>query len=194
MFEEIKAAIDNISPLSKEAFELITPYFKLHKLPKNTLLCKAGELSTDFYFINSGIVRAFTQTPKGTDYNTSIFHTYQFTGPKSALVLKKPSRISYETLTNSEIISIDYYKMMELCKTNHEILKLSHRLLELYFISLERRAITLGSLNAKERYISLSKRLKNFENDIPQYHIASLLGITPIQLSRIRRELATEVL
>ena len=192
MFEDIKKAINHISPLSEESFELIRPYFKSHNISKNTILCKAGETPTDFYFINSGVVRAFTQTPKGVDYNTSIFHSYQFTGPKSALALKKPSRISYETLTDSEIISIDYYKMMELCETNHEILRLSHRLLELYFISLERRTLTLGTLNAKERYLALRKRLKSFENEIPQYHIASLLGITPIQLSRIRREISQE--
>ncbi|MFD0964160.1 Crp/Fnr family transcriptional regulator [Pseudofulvibacter geojedonensis] len=192
MFEKVHQAINKISPLSNEAFGLISPFFKQAIYPKNTLLCKAGEVPTDFYFINSGVMRGYTETPKGVSYNTSIFHSHQFSGPKSALILKKPSRINYETLTECDLISIDYDKMMELCQTNHEILKLSHRLLELYFVSLERRAITLGSLNAKERYLAMKKRFKQFENDIPQYHIASLLGITPIQLSRIRRELAQE--
>lgn len=192
MFEKLYQTINYISPLSDEALGLITPLFKQNTYPKNTLLCKAGDTPTDFYFINSGVMRAFTETPKGTSYNTSIFYSLQFSGPKSALILKKPSRINYETLTECDIITIDYQKMMDLCDVNHEILKLSHRLLELYFVSLERRAITLGSLNAKERYLAMRDRFKHFENEIPQYHIASLLGITPIQLSRIRRELAKE--
>lgn len=190
MFEKVHQAINLISPLSDEAFSLITPLFQQNSYTKNTMLCKAGEIPTDFYFINSGVMRGFTETPKGVSYNTSIFHSHQFSGPKSALILKKPSRISYETLTECDLITIDYQKMMDLCDVNHEILKLSHKLLELYFVSLERRAITLGSLNAKERYLAMRKRFKHFENDIPQYHIASLLGITPIQLSRIRRDIA----
>ena len=60
---------------------------------------------------------------------------------------------------------------------------------EIFYASLENRTIELATLTAKDRYIKLKNRIPNIDNLIPQYHIASHLGITPIQLSRIRRDL-----
>jgi hypothetical protein len=44
-------------------------------------------------------------------------------------------------------------------------------------------------LNGTERYLKLKKQISGIENLIPQYHIASFLNITPVQLSRIRKDL-----
>jgi hypothetical protein len=50
----------------------------------------------------------------------------------------------------------------------------------------ERREIELVLLQADERYKIFKQEYPNLENLIPQYHIASYLGVTPTQLSRIR--------
>lgn len=54
----------------------------------------------------------------------------------------------------------------------------------------EQREIEIVLLDADERYHIFQKQFSGLENRIPQYHIASYLGITPTQLSRIRRKLA----
>lgn len=189
MPQNILNFINQISPLSAEAQELIQPLFRFKSVKKNTILCAVKDTPRDFYFINSGIVRAFIETPKGATFNKSIFIENQFAGPMSALILNKPSRVTYEALTDCELIMVDYNELMKLCHKNHDLLKLSYRLLEIYFVSLENRTLNLGTLNAKERYLGLKNKIKYLENRIPQYHIASLLGITPIQLSRIRKDL-----
>ena len=68
-------------------------------------------------------------------------------------------------------------------------MKFHHKMLQFYFIGLENKVIELGSLTATERYLNFKKRFTTIENLIPQYQIASILGITPIQLSRIRKEI-----
>lgn len=57
------------------------------------------------------------------------------------------------------------------------------------FISKEKRERELPMLSAEERYRQFLAQYKHLENRIPQYHIASYLGITPVTLSRIRRKL-----
>ncbi len=52
-----------------------------------------------------------------------------------------------------------------------------------------KRISELSSLNATERYVKLKKEIPDIDNLIQQYHIASYLNITPVQLSRIRKEL-----
>ena len=54
---------------------------------------------------------------------------------------------------------------------------------------MEKRIFDLSSLDAKQRYLKLRKFIPEIDALIPQYHIASYLNITPVQLSRIRKDI-----
>jgi hypothetical protein len=68
--------------------------------------------------------------------------------------------------------------------------RFARKLAESYFVLKEKREIELVLLEAGERYLIFQKEFPGLENRIPQYHIASYLGITPTQLSRIRAKKA----
>ena len=189
MKDAILEQLRKIYPLSDETFELIKPLLIYKRIKKNSILCNIGESPVHVYYIIDGIIRAYVETPKGGTYIKSIFTKNQFAGPYTALVTNKPSKIVYETLTDCDLFMINHSALMSLCYKHQDLLKFTHRMFEIYYVSLESRVINLGSLTAKERYLDLKSKLKQIENEIPQYHIASLLGITPIQLSRIRKEL-----
>jgi hypothetical protein len=61
--------------------------------------------------------------------------------------------------------------------------------LESIFLLLEARIYDLSVLNATGRYLKLKKQIPNIENIITQYHIASYLNVSAVQLSRIRKEM-----
>jgi hypothetical protein len=61
--------------------------------------------------------------------------------------------------------------------------------LESIFLLLEARIYDLSVLNATRRYLKLKKQIPSIENIIPQYHIASYLNVSAVQLSRIRKEM-----
>jgi hypothetical protein len=87
------------------------------------------------------------------------------------------------------VYEIDFIQIIKLCKTNLEISNLYNKILEKIFISYEERQLELISMNAKQRYLQLRKRMPDIDTMIPQYQIASYLSITPVQLSRIRKDL-----
>jgi CRP-like cAMP-binding protein len=64
--------------------------------------------------------------------------------------------------------------------------RIARKLAENYFMVKEQREIELVLLDASQRYRLFQQEYPGLENRIPQYHIASYLGITPTQLSRIR--------
>ncbi|MFT4665925.1 MAG: CRP-like cAMP-binding protein [Gammaproteobacteria bacterium] len=53
----------------------------------------------------------------------------------------------------------------------------------------EKRQIAFATQSATERYLTFLEKYPLLDKRIPQLHIASYLGITPTQLSRIRKEL-----
>jgi CRP-like cAMP-binding protein len=110
-------------------------------------------------------------------------------GPLEALVHDKPSNISYDCLTDCEIYTFNFKKLKELTSKDKEISQMYSNALENVFIILTSRIYNLTVLNATKRYLKLREDIINIENEIPQYHIASYLNISAVQLSRIRKEI-----
>ena len=107
----------------------------------------------------------------------------------TALINKKPSFFVFETLSECKIYEIDYYELMKLGEDNISIKNLHIKVLEMVYFNYEKRLVDLISLDATGRYLELKKLTPNIDEIISQYHIASYLGITAVQLSRIRKKL-----
>lgn len=180
---------NKITPISREAFALVSPYLKHFKCEANTVLCNVGEESKYVFFIVSGIVRTSTETEKGKIFTRELYTNNQFCGPMSDMIKNKPSSYLYETLTDCEIIRSEHKEVQKLYDEHPDLMRFEIKMLEFAYIKMEKTIISLGTKDAKERYLSLLNRIEGIEYLIPQYQIASYLGITPIQLSRIRKGL-----
>lgn len=187
--EELYSYINQFISLSKEAEKEFERILTFSQYPSGTMLCKLGEVPTQVYFIRSGIVRGFAMSKKGTIYNRAIYKSNEFMASLTALIMKKKAELAIECLTDCEIIETNYYEFLKLGEKFPEIAKIYTKVLEENFIKLEFSNVQLATLNATERYLALRKRIPHIDNQISQYHIASHLGITPIQLSRIRKSL-----
>lgn len=187
--ENLYEFANNYSGLTKESFNLAKKHLSEKSFKAGEIICGLDDEPRYGYFIKSGIIRAYVINKKGKEFTKSLFSEFQFAGPLSALLENRKSELIYEALTDCEVIQGDYIELRPLFDKNIELMQFSHKMLEFYFISLENKVIELGALTATERYLNLKKRFSTIENLIPQYQIASILGITPIQLSRIRKEI-----
>ncbi len=189
MQSTIHEFMNKISPLSKESFDIFMGYCIEKTYKKNTILCDLGDIPEKIYFIETGIGRSYSIDPKGTEYNRSLVSSYNVLAPTEALLFEQPSKIACQCLTECKVLEIKYKDLTELNKKNSEIASWYTRTIELHYAHLQKMTDELLTLNATERYLKLQKRIPNIDNLINQYHIASKLGITPIQLSRIRKKL-----
>lgn len=180
---------NKLTPISREAFNLVAPHLTHYKCKANTILCNVGDEAKYVYFIVSGIVRTSVTTEKGKVFTRELYTDNQFCGPVSDLIKNEPSSYIYETLTDCEIIRSEHKEVKKLYDKFPELMRFEIKILEHVYIKMEKTIISLGTKDAKERYLDLLERFKGVENLIPQYQIASYLGVTPIQLSRIRKGL-----
>jgi CRP-like cAMP-binding protein len=164
--------------------------FSIQNVKKKHVLAKMGETPTDFFILKKGIVRSFFLDKKGREVIRSLSVPKSSTGAFSALILNKPSRSSYDCLTDCELYVADFNEFKKLAQKDHHISILYHKALELNYIKMEERIFELAMLNATELYLKVQKELPGIEKQIPQYQIASYLNITPVQLSRIRKDLS----
>ena len=113
-----------------------------------------------------------------------------FPTPITALLSDAPSALSFQALVPAKIISFSYKEFKALFDNYRCLETLLLRILEQLWIKKEKHDIHMVTNDATTNYLIFRNEYPNLENQIPQYHIASYLGITPIQLSRIRAKLA----
>lgn len=184
--------IKNVTPISEESWKSIEKISEITEAPKKTILTSAGDFPKFIYFLSSGTARGYVTNTNGTEYNKALFTEKMFFGALGALIKKTTTQVSYQTLSKSKLIKIDFVKFLELVESNTEINKFYIKILETIFLRLETRDLEMVTLNATQRYINLRERIPTIDKLFSQYNIASNLGITPIQLSRIRKTLPKE--
>lgn len=187
--EFIDGFINQIQPLSEEASTLFKSVMHEKNYLKGEEFVSIGEIPTKFYVLKKGVARAFVTDDKGKEHIRTLFVPITTSGSLTALVKKQPSASTYDCLTDCEFLEGDYFKFLELTKMNHELALFHSKVLENVFLNVVKRINELTTLNATERYLKLKNDIPEVENLIQQYHIASYLNITAVQLSRIRKDL-----
>ena len=180
--------LNSFTNVSDKNIESLLKISELKKVKAGTQLIKLGEVPTKAYMIMSGIIRCYLITESGKEFNKSFYLPVNVVGPLTALINNTPSIFVFESLIDSEVYEVDYLKLKSLCEKRIEVNILYSKVLESVYVRYESRLVELISMEAKDRYLELKKKIPNVDELIPQYHIASYLGITPVQLSRIRKK------
>jgi CRP-like cAMP-binding protein len=142
-----------------------------------------------FAFVHLGLFRGYVLDEKGGEYNKSFFTEGRFPGAMTALLRQESSRFTIDALEDSAIIEIDHAAYRRLLQ-EYDDLKLYHiHYLERHWLlDKDAREVALVQEDAASRYQCFLRDFPDLAARLPQYHIASHLGITPTQLSRIRKK------
>jgi len=178
-----------IFPLSKQGLELYKSIFTKKVFKKNDIFIEQGTVSTKFYIVSVGITRSYFLDEVGKNHTRSIYVPNTITGSPSSSFSNTASKLSCQCLTDCVLFEADFKDYRELTDTNPEILKFYSKELEDRILFLQEKIIVLSSFDATKSYLELRDRIPKIDNLIPQHQIASYLNITPVQLSRIRKEL-----
>ena len=177
--------LTDLDPDSLKAFRFL---FSEVRLEKGTVFAKRGEYSTQIALVQNGVLRAFYAKPDGEQYNKTFFKDGEFVGAFSSLVTGTKNLIDIDCLTDCVLQVASYPSILKLYDTHPSIERLARILAEQFFVVKEKREIELVTLEAKDRYAIFLQEYPGLDQRIPQYHIASYLGVSPTQLSRIRAQ------
>lgn len=188
--EFIKQFMELFVPnISEDLLDLFSTLVEVKHFKKGEFIIKEGQIPSNFYILKSGVIRSYVVDQKGKEHIRTLYVPITTSGALSALIKKAPANATYECLTDCEILVGNYFEFLALTHKNHELSLFYIKVLEHVFIRTENRVYDLSVLDATERYLKLKERMPDIDNLIPQYHIAAYLNITPVQLSRIRKEI-----
>ncbi|MFN7154369.1 MAG: Crp/Fnr family transcriptional regulator [Acidovorax sp.] len=153
-----------------------------------TLLQQAGETSTRCWQVRSGVVRLFYLNAEGTERNRSFHGTgHWVAGNLPPLAL--PSPYAIEALSPVEAVDLAYATLQQWQRSFPHIAALLGEALGYVFEQHAHREAELLSHPPEVRYQSFLATHADLAPHLPQHHVASYLGISPVSLSRIRARL-----
>lgn len=155
--------------------------------PKNHILLRADKIETSIYFIKKGIVRAFAPQ-KEMDITFWFGEEGETILSMRSYVERKRSYENVELLEDCELYELKIDHLNELYNRDINIANWGRKLAEKELLKLESRFVSTALLSAKERYDGLMADSPSLIQRAPLKYIASYLGITPVSLSRIRKE------
>lgn len=172
-------------PLSDSSLDELACILIERKLKKGTLFLKEGEIADSMCVISRGMMRQF-YIKKGYDVTEHITYEGHLFVCLESFIRQQPSKICVEALEATVLYEIPYAAFHDLMNRNVEILRLYCAILESSLLISQRKADARCRQTALERYCALEREHPEIIRRAPQIYVASLLGMTPETLSRIR--------
>ncbi|WP_066334799.1 Crp/Fnr family transcriptional regulator [Flavobacterium crassostreae] len=186
--EALQLYLETLIAFTEKEKAVFLSLFSEIQLKKKEYFAIESEFSSKLAFISTGVMRAFFRNKSGNEYNKTFFTASQFVAAYAFITTRQQNVINIQCLTDCTLLIADFRQLTSLYTQYPKFESLARIMAEYKFAIKEKREIELVTIDAKERYTIFKKEHPDLENLINQYHIASYLGITPTQLSRIRSQ------
>ncbi len=188
MEKNIRNAISNLIKFTDSEWLVISKDFIEKKIEKGDFLIEEGEYCNYVGFIDQGLL-SYYYLVDGKKYIRGFFFDNDFISSYTSFLTNEKSKSYIEALENTSITLIHKDKLSQLYQKNSKFQQLGRMFTELLFMLVSEKYEDLLLKSPEERYLNLIENRSNVIQSIPQYLIASWLGITPEALSRIRKRL-----
>ena len=164
-------------------------HFKSLSLKKGDFMICAGDTDYKLFFVHSGLIRIYLDTPNGEQFTRTFIKEGQVSAETTYFWQNKPIPVSAQALEDCEVLYCDYAKYDALAETNIDFAKLMIAEFKQYKIRHQTRELLLQSLTVEEYYKRIKLDFPDIEKRIKQCHLASYLGVREVTLSRIKKKL-----
>ena len=188
---DLQQYIQSYFPVPPENLRTIAEAFREETLEKDAFFMREGQYCSKISFIKSGLIRIFRLSEDGREVTQWISTPGYFVTDLASFVFDAPGRWSIQALTDCELFTIDRDKYNGLGNTIPQWKELDKLFIARCFIILEERVFKHLHLSAEERYLELMQHNPELFNQVPLQYLASMLGMTPETLSRIRKKKIT---
>ena len=175
--------------LTNTEVDFLTSRLSSRKYLKGQYILQQGDISQTECFIISGCTKMFYLDDNGQEHIIMFSIEDWWTSDLGSFISQTPSDFNVQCLENTEIIQFSYNNIEEIFSKIPKLERFFRKIIEKAFVASQKRIIRNFSLTAKERYIIFRNNYPKIEQRIPQYLIASYLGITKEFLSKIKSQL-----
>lgn len=162
------------------------------KLKAGEVYIQQGSTSQRLAYIRSGLIRTYSLKENGDDITLMLRWEDQFVASVDSVIFGNPSRFIYQALEDTVLMEVDYLKAKPLIDKSPELSVSSNSFIMHMLGQAMERVEEFVLLSPEERYLKLIQEKPGINNRVPDKYLATMLGITPVSLSRIRKRIASQ--
>ncbi|TDQ25560.1 Crp/Fnr family transcriptional regulator [Tenacibaculum caenipelagi] len=178
--------------LFEEDFFQIQSFIQTKKLSKSEFLLKQGDICSHFFFVEQGLLRMYALNEEGKENILQFATEGWIVSDRGSVYFQAPSTYYIDAVEDTLVVMLDEHFIDQVSKVNSSFRKQNEHLLQNHIRHLYKRISQLLGASAKNRYLNFVSMYPDIMLRVPQWMIASYLGITPESLSRVRKALAEE--
>ncbi|UTW64518.1 Crp/Fnr family transcriptional regulator [bacterium SCSIO 12741] len=186
MNEQLLDYVRRYVSISEVEFQIFESYLKPVQVQKKGFLLRAGNYCRSRYFITKGCVRLFYIDNKGNEQIIHFGIDQWWISDYESLINNKPSTLFIQALEPTEILELPQKGFEELCEKVPQTERLFRKIMERTFVATQKRIEFIYSLNGEEQLQLFMNSNPKFTQRVPQYMIASYLGMSPEFVSKIK--------
>lgn len=181
--------LSKFAKLTEEEKNCFEGYVSSKKSVEGTYITQQGEICRKLIYLQKGAT-AMVYERKGRIFIKDFIFENSLASVYESFITQQPARYSLKAINSCVYQSIAYHDIQQLYQKIPQLNKAAKILTENVYLNMSQRFESLITLSAEQRYLELLDRRPSLLAEVPQYMIASYLGITDVALSRIRNRLS----
>lgn len=161
----------------------------IKQVKKDSFLLKEGQLNKDTFFILDGLVREY-KVIEGEEISTHFFSEEQWIISLTSFTEETPSTHNLICMEDTTVVIGNETKAQELFKQYPRFETVSRMVMESVFSEQQKTMSTYLTDSPEQRYLRLFETKPDLIQRVPQYQLASYIGVKPESLSRIRKRIS----
>ncbi|WP_243652276.1 Crp/Fnr family transcriptional regulator [Mariniflexile fucanivorans] len=184
--------MSNYIDLTSDEVVFLESKITVRKYLKGQYIVQQGDICKFSCFVLSGCTKTFYMDGEGQEHILMFSIEDWWTSDMGSFITQTPADFNIQCLENSELVMFSYDIIEDLYREIPKLERFFRQIIEKAFVASQKRIVRNFSLSAKDQYLYFRDQYPLIEQRIPQYMIASYLGITKEFLSKIKSQLILE--
>jgi CRP-like cAMP-binding protein len=189
---EFKRYLKEQAGVTDQQIEQIGKHIQKKFIEKGEILLHKGQVCKNFFYVEKGLLRFYSINKKEKENILEFAPEKWLVLDRASFYFDEPSEFYIDGIEPTTVAVLDEEFINITSEISPQFRKYNERILQNHIRHLQKRIDQLIGTSAEERYLDFVERYPDLTLRVPQWMIASYLGITPESLSRVRRDLANK--
>lgn len=187
----VVAQISRIITLSEPEQTLVNTLFRPQTLRPGDYWFREGQICRYVGFIESGLLR-YTVNHDGDELTYSFGKETDFACSYESFLSQSAAVCAIQAIEPTQLQCISFDDLQQFYRDIREGERFGRLAIEQVFLQTIQQLTGLYTNTPEDRYRHFTYHFRDIQQRVPQYYVASYVGVKPQSLSRIRRRLAEE--
>jgi CRP-like cAMP-binding protein len=181
----LKQLLQAAYPLPEEDWSLLATIWTRVTARRKEILTHSGDVERYLYFVEDGVQRIYYSDDQLREATVVFTYAPSFGGVLDSLLLQRPSRYYYETLTPSTFLRASYADVQRLIDTRPAFAALVRQNLNITLSGVLERLVELQCFSSEDKFKRLLQRSPHILQLVPHKYLANYLGIDATNFSKL---------